>query len=352
MSVRKWMRKGILIEAILVLALSGILLWRQQSVYGEEAVAYVNAASAEDDYIKWVDFTVSYDALCSAYAWDVDTHNTEHEICWIELLAYTAARTGANFDARALDILEEAADKLSEGECTMEELTENLEYYAYYLEAYTAVLGGMVGEYEEQVEDENGNVSFQSRYGLKAYFPLARGFEYTHYDDFGVSRSYGYKRKHLGHDMMGQTGTPIIAVESGTIEALGWNQYGGWRVGIRSLDGKRYYYYAHLRKDFPFNTKLKEGDVVAAGDVIGYLGMTGYSNKENVNNINIAHLHFGMQIIFDESQKDGNGEIWIDVYDIIEFLQKNKSYVKRSEKDKNFERKTMFYENLLKENGG
>ncbi len=46
----------------------------------------------------------------------------------------------------------------------------------------------------------------------------------------------------------GSIGTPIVAVESGYIEALGWNQYGGWRVGIRSFDGKRYYYYAHLRK--------------------------------------------------------------------------------------------------------
>ena len=74
----------------------------------------------------------------------------------------------------------------------------------------------------------------------------------------------------------GSIGTPIIAVESGYIEALGWNQYGGWRVGIRSFDGKRYYYYAHLRKDHPYAKDLCEGQIVTAGDVIGYLGMTGY----------------------------------------------------------------------------
>lgn len=33
---------------------------------------------------------------------------------------------------------------------------------------------------------------------------------------------------------MGSIGTPIIAVESGVVEHLGWNQYGGWRIGIRS----------------------------------------------------------------------------------------------------------------------
>ena len=30
---------------------------------------------------------------------------------------------------------------------------------------------------------------------------------------------------------------------------------------------------------------MQEGKTVKAGDVIGYLGMTGYSLKENVNNI-------------------------------------------------------------------
>lgn len=54
------------------------------------------------------------------------------------------------------------------------------------------------------------------------------------------------------------------------VEALGWNQYGGWRVGIRSFDGKRYYYYAHLRQNYPYAEGLEEGSVVTAGDVIGY----------------------------------------------------------------------------------
>ena len=101
----------------------------------------------------------------------------------------------------------------------------------------------------------------------------------------------------------------------------------GWRIGIRSLDSKRYYYYAHLRKNHPYINGLQEGSKVTAGDVIGYLGMTGYSTKENVNNINVPHLHFGLQLIFDESQVDGNNEIWIDVYNIVEFLKKNQSSV-------------------------
>ena len=137
---------------------------------------------------------------------------------------------------------------------------------------------------------------------------------------------------------MGAVGTPLVAVEDGVVEALGWNQYGGWRIGIRSHDRRRYYYYAHLRKDHPYVEGLQEGDTVRAGDVIGYLGMTGYSTEENVNNIDVPHLHFGMQLIFDESQKDGANEIWIDVYQIVELLQQNRSAVKKNTDTEEYER--------------
>ena len=182
----------------------------------------------------------------------------------------------------------------------MEELTKDMKYYNYYYESYSAVLGGFIGEYYTEKKDENEK-SFEKKYGVKVFSPIAKNYSFSHYDDFGNSRSYGFKRTHLGNDLLGSIGTPIIAVESGKVEHIGWNQYGGWRIGIRYSEG------------------LEEGSTVKAGDVIGYLGMTGYSIKENVNNINIPHLHFGMELIFDESQFDSANEIWIDVYQIIEF---------------------------------
>ena len=73
--------------------------------------------------------------------------------------------------------------------------------------------------------------------------------------------------------------------------------------------------------------------------------MTGYSVKENVNNINVPHLHFGLQLIFDESQKEGTNQIWIDVYELIELLRKNKSEVYMEDKEtKDFARKYEFME--------
>lgn len=200
------LKKGIFAECLLVLALAALVM-AGESRSEDRAAAGNMVLSIENDYIKWVDFTVSYEALCKAYDWDVETHGTEHEICWVDLLAYTAARTGGNFDNSALKTMDKAAKKLSEGETTLEELTADLKYYKYYQEAYDAAIGGLVGEYQREktgdgsesgANGEKGGPQYETVYGLKGYFPLARGFEYTHYDDFGAGRSYGYKRKHLG----------------------------------------------------------------------------------------------------------------------------------------------------------
>ncbi len=339
------LRTGIRIEVLLLFIMMGVFLLRTANRAEEAEQAVVTAATAAGkDYIKWVDFTVSYEALCQAYDWDVNTFETGRHVEWIPLLAYTAARTGGEFDKKALKILNEAAGKFADGEAEMDEMTGGMKYYSYYLEAYSAALGGLVGEYEVETVGEDGQSSWQKKYGLKGYCPIARGFDYTHYDDFGAGRSYGYQRRHLGHDMVGLVGTPIVAIESGTVEALGWNQYGGWRIGIRSFDKKRYYYYAHLRQNYPYAEGLEEGSVVTAGDVIGYMGHTGYSTKENVNNIEVTHLHWGLELVFDETQKESDNEIWIDVYPLTRFLAKHTQKVQKIEGTKEWMRTTKIRE--------
>ena len=289
----KWLQKGILIELFLLLLGLATFAWKNEH-RKTESPGQLLEVTATGDYIKWVDFQVSYEALCKAYEWDVKTHGTKTELHWIELLAYAGAKTGGDVGKKACKYINEAAEKILDGETTMKKEIKDLQYYPYYLEAYSAVLDGFVGEYEIQVEDEQGEKRWEKCYGLKAFSPIASGFYYEDYDDFGASRSYGYKRIHLGHDMLGQIGTPIIAIEGGTVEALGWNQYGGWRIGIRSHDKKRYYYYAHLRQNYPYAEWLKEGCEVKPGDVIGYMGHTGYSTKENVNNIEFYLINYHM----------------------------------------------------------
>lgn len=206
------MRAGVVLELMALICLAGI-----GAVSGDKKMKAAKQANADGiweilekhqrgemventsgDYIKWVDFTVPAEAMSKAYQYDVDSYEEEVHLNWIELLAYAAARQGGEFGKEALKNIDECASELREGE-SMEKLTEKLKYYPYYLEAYTAVLGGFVGEYEAEGE---------KRYGLKAFSPIAKDFPYTDYDDFGASRSYGYARPHLGHDMMGQIGTP------------------------------------------------------------------------------------------------------------------------------------------------
>ena len=267
------------------------------------------------DTIRWVDFGVPYESL--KYATEQERH-----ISWIDTLSLAACRTGGKCP---LNSVKKAVKDFKTDQSPRELLGDLYKYYSYYHDAYSAALGGLLGSYAVHIDGE-----WKPVYGLKAYSPVAAGYGYSHCSDFGNSRSFGFARKHLGNDLMGGQGTPIIAVEGGVVEAMGWNRYGGWRIGIRSFDSKRYYYYAHLQKDRPFAPGLQEGDIVQAGDLIGFMGRTGYSDKENVNNIQTVHLHFGMQLVFDESQKECNSEIWIDVYNIVRLLSNHRSTVVKS----------------------
>ncbi len=321
--------------SIMVLLLAGVCL----SLFLHRKNTQTVETLADGETIKWVDFNVSYEALCNAYEADISTYQEEHHIDWIELLAYLAAKNGGKLEGGMASEIEKISEKVKCGETTIAEEAKELKYYDYYYQAYSSILGSYVGDYKIQTKNEDGKIVWESRYGLKVFSPIAKGFEYNDYDDFGTARSYGYSRPHLGHDMMGQTGTPIIAIESGVVEAIGWNQYGGWRIGIRSFDTKRYYYYAHLRQNYPYAEGLEEGSVVTAGDVIGYMGHTGYSTEENVNNIKVTHLHVGIELIFDEKRREEGNEIWIDCYQLAKFLCKNRSEVEKVGETKEWKRK-------------
>lgn len=306
----------------------------------------VLAVPVKADTIRWVDFSVPYESL--KYAMDVDIASAEQEkhIDWITVLAVSACRTGGKCP---LDAVKQASRELA-GECDLEQLLGSLyKYYDYYKSAYDAVLGGLLGHYSIEVNGQQ-----VPSYGLKAFCPIAAGYGFSHCDDFGNQRSFGFARKHLGNDLMGCAGTPIVAVEGGVVEAMGWNRYGGWRIGIRSFDSKRYYYYAHLQKDHPYAEGLQQGDMVQAGDLIGFMGRTGYSDTQNTNNIQTVHLHFGIQLIFDESQKECNSEIWINAYPIVKLLSQHRSSLQKT--DSGWQRRYPYQDldtqTLLKENEG
>ncbi len=186
------------------------LFWPASATPSDSSNTSENS-SGEKKYIKWVDFDVTADAMRQALRYDVDSYNQDPHLCWIDLLAWLGARYGGDFSRYKSSDLDSLVKKLQGGE-SIETLTADMKYYNYYQQAYGAVLGGMVGVYDIQIADEQtGKPVWVTKYGLKAFSPIAKNYPYNDYDDFGTSRSYGFKRQHLGHDMMGQVGTPVIA---------------------------------------------------------------------------------------------------------------------------------------------
>lgn len=120
-------------------------------------------------------------------------------------------------------------------------------------------------------------------------FPLPKGQYEKYSDSWGNDRTYGGKRSHEGNDIMAKKGVPIYSATDGKISKMGWNQLGGWRIGINSPDGY-YLYYAHMHKYAP---GIKKGDTVKKGQLIGYVGATGYGPQGTSGKFD-PHLHFGI----------------------------------------------------------
>lgn len=120
-------------------------------------------------------------------------------------------------------------------------------------------------------------------------FILPLGGDYSYRSTWGAARSYGGYRIHEGTDLFAHYGMPVRSAAFGIVEVMGWNRYGGWRVGIRDLNNV-YHYYAHLSG---FNKEFKLGNVVKPGDVLGWVGSSGYG-KPGTQGKFPPHLHYGL----------------------------------------------------------
>lgn len=98
----------------------------------------------------------------------------------------------------------------------------------------------------------------------------------------------GYWAKHLAIDWGLPSSTSLYAVFDGVIENVviykkntwkWWKIYGS-NIVLRSTSGRSKVVYAHLRPDI----KVKKGQRVKAGQLLGYSDNTGYSSG--------PHLHF------------------------------------------------------------
>ena len=102
-------------------------------------------------------------------------------------------------------------------------------------------------------------------------------------DTFNASRAG--ERRHEATDIIAARGTPVLAVDDGSIVKLFWSVPGGRTIYQFDPTEHYCYYYAHLDG---YEVHLKEGLAVQRGQVIGYVGTTGNAPA------NSPHLHFGI----------------------------------------------------------
>jgi murein DD-endopeptidase MepM/ murein hydrolase activator NlpD len=101
-------------------------------------------------------------------------------------------------------------------------------------------------------------------------------------DTFGAPRGDVSGGWHHGDDVFAPLGAPVLAVASGTVFSVGWNEVGGWRLWLRDSGGNEFYY-AHLSA---YTSLAVNGRHVNAGEVLGFVGNTGDAQGTPF------HLHF------------------------------------------------------------
>jgi len=92
----------------------------------------------------------------------------------------------------------------------------------------------------------------------------------------------GESEVHLGIDLIAAKGTPIKATADGVVRVEGWQGDYGNLIVLEHVNGFTTRY-AHMSR-----FKVKAGDVVQRGDVIGYVGTTGRTTA--------PHLHYEVRI--------------------------------------------------------
>lgn len=93
---------------------------------------------------------------------------------------------------------------------------------------------------------------------------------------------FGDERPHSGIDIAGSAGSEVLAADSGTVAVATYSSSYGNYVTIYHSNGD-YTLYAHMS-----SLAVTAGQNVTQGDVIGYVGSTGWANG--------PHLHFEIRV--------------------------------------------------------
>lgn len=109
-------------------------------------------------------------------------------------------------------------------------------------------------------------------------------------DSFAEARG---KRSHLAVDILAPRGSPVVAVDDGTLARLSSSPAGGISAYLLDAAERHCFFYAHLER---YAEGLAEGQPVKRGQVIGYVGTTGNAPP------NTPHLHFAIHEVTSPKQ--------------------------------------------------
>lgn len=175
-------------------------------------------------------------------------------------------------------------------------------------------------EHREQLSDECKTL-LENVENEVSYYPIPesnvdKSLKTSYVDGWMVERKYKGTSGHEGTDIMASVNErgiyPVLSMTDGTITNLGWLEKGGYRVGITTNSGT-YYYYAHLDS----YANLKNGQQVKAGELLGYMGDSGYG-PEGTKGQFAVHLHLGIY-----SYKDGK-EVSVNPYYVLLSVENRK----------------------------
>lgn len=162
-------------------------------------------------------------------------------------------------------------EKAPDGKILSAKLTNTgEEYFAYYFES---------GEEGSHYDSEGNELVRQFLRAPLSYRQITSG--YTGARMHPITKTI---TAHYQIDYAAPVGTPVVATARGTVASAGWE--GGWGNMVRLRHDNGYTtHYGHLSA---YGKNIKAGNSVSQGQVVGYVGSTGWSTG--------PHLDYGMKL--------------------------------------------------------
>lgn len=195
---------------------------------------------------------------------------------------------------------------------TGEDGIQELDAYLSLLHQYHSQKIRVLEKYEKSVWED------------LAYFPIplprqGSSLSVSYENSWMFDRSFGGNRGHEGTDIMASLNErgqyPVVSMTDGVVEKVGWLKLGGYRIGIRSPNGG-YFYYAHL---YDYAREFQQGEEVKAGELLGFMGDSGYGEKEGTVGQFAVHLHVGIYVNGEQGE-----EVSVNPYWVLRWLERKR----------------------------